>query len=245
MCTTNKVVIAGEGRGQAGGGDAEVRLNRLSLLLTLGAALFFAGIAWVLGADGTPLNYTLVNIRDWCKNTFEVVNQLRINTDYSHHRYDVILLINGVPCVQVELKTLGISPRRAMEQIVDYKHDPGNGYTKTLLCFIQLFIVSNRDSTYYFANNNARHFAFNADERCDLSLLVRRFDLRGIKLAGECRHLRGGATVGDDLERLGGVIISLNRLGQTGERRVRRGACSPSPRRPCCASPGPPARTRR
>ncbi len=115
--------------------------------------------------DGTPLNYTLVNIKDWCKNTFEVVRQLRINTDNSHHRYDVILLINGVPCVQIELKTLGISPRRAMEQIVEYKHDPGNGYTKTLLCFMQLFIVSNRDRTYYFANNNARHFAFNADER--------------------------------------------------------------------------------
>jgi type I restriction enzyme R subunit len=67
--------------------------------------------------------------------------------------------------VQIELKTLGISPRRAMEQIVDYKNDPGNGYTKTLLCFIQLFIVSNRSDTWYFANNNARHFAFNQDER--------------------------------------------------------------------------------
>jgi type I restriction enzyme R subunit len=115
--------------------------------------------------DGTPLNYTLVNIKDWCKNTFEVINQLRINTDNSHHRYDVILLINGVPCVQIELKTLGVNPRRAMEQIVEYKNDPGNGYTKTLLCFMQLFIVSNRDRTHYFANNNARHFAFNADER--------------------------------------------------------------------------------
>lgn len=115
--------------------------------------------------DGTPLNYTLVNIKDWCKNSFEVVNQLRINTDYSHHRYDVLILINGVPCVQVELKTLGISPRRAMEQIVDYKNDPGNGYSRTLLCFLQLFIVSNRTDTWYFANNNARHFAFNADER--------------------------------------------------------------------------------
>ncbi|CDQ10783.1 Type I restriction-modification system, R subunit [Acidithiobacillus ferrivorans] len=115
--------------------------------------------------DGTPLNYSLVNLKDWCKNTFEVIHQLRINTDYSHHRYDVILLINGVPCVQIELKTLGVHPRRAMEQIVEYKHDPGNGYTKTLLCFMQLFIVSNRDCTYYFANNNARHFAFNADER--------------------------------------------------------------------------------
>ncbi|MES2308630.1 MAG: type I restriction endonuclease, partial [Verrucomicrobiota bacterium] len=115
--------------------------------------------------DGTPLNYTLVNIKDWCKNTFEVVHQLRMNTDYSHHRYDVILLINGVPVVQVELKTLTVNPRRAMEQIVDYKNDPGNGYSKTLLCFLQLFIVSNRTNTYFFVNNNARHFAFNQDER--------------------------------------------------------------------------------
>ncbi|MEI8294563.1 MAG: type I restriction endonuclease subunit R [bacterium] len=115
--------------------------------------------------NGTPLNYTLVNIKDWCKNHFEVINQLRVNSDYSHHRYDIILLINGVPVVQIELKTLGVNPRRAMEQIVEYKNDPGNGYTRTLLCFLQLFIVSNRDRTYYFANNNARHFAFNADER--------------------------------------------------------------------------------
>ena len=115
--------------------------------------------------DGTPLNYSLVNLKDWCKNHFEVITQLRINTDHSHHRYDVILLINGVPCVQIELKSLGVNPRRAMEQIVEYKNDPGNGYTKTLLCFMQMFIVSNRDRTYYFANNNARHFAFNAEER--------------------------------------------------------------------------------
>ena len=115
--------------------------------------------------DDTPLYYTLVNIKDWCKNSFEVINQLRINTDYSHHRYDVILLINGVPVAQIELKTLAISPRRAMQQIVDYKNDPGNGYSKTLLCFLQLFIVSNRSDTWYFANNNPRHFSFDADER--------------------------------------------------------------------------------
>jgi len=115
--------------------------------------------------DGTPLTYTLVNIKDWCKNTFEVVNQLRINTANSYHRYDVILLINGVPVAQIELKDLDISPRRAMQQIVEYKNDPGNGYTNTLLCFVQLFIVSNRSDTMYFANNNNRHFSFNAEER--------------------------------------------------------------------------------
>lgn len=115
--------------------------------------------------DGTPLHYTLVNIKDWCKNEFEVINQLRINTSYSHHRYDVLLLMNGIPVVQIELKSLDISPRKAMQQIVDYKSDPGNGYTNSLLCFMQLFIVSNRTNTYYFANNNPAHFSFNADEQ--------------------------------------------------------------------------------
>lgn len=115
--------------------------------------------------DGTSLNYTLVNIKDWCKNDFEVINQLHINTDNSHHRYDVILLINGLPVVQIELKALQVSPRRAMEQIVTYKNDAGNGYGNTLLCFMQLFIVSNASNTLYFANNHKQHFGFNADER--------------------------------------------------------------------------------
>ena len=86
--------------------------------------------------DDTPLQYTIVNTTDWCKNDFEVVNQLRINTDNSNHRYDVILLINGVPVVQIELKTLQVTPRRAMEQIVEYKNDPGNGYTNSLIITI-------------------------------------------------------------------------------------------------------------
>jgi len=115
--------------------------------------------------DGTPLQYTLVNIKDWCKNDYEVINQLRINTNNSHHRYDVILLINGLPVVQVELKASDVSPRRAMQQIVDYKSDAGNGYTNTLLCFMQLFILSNQTNTYYFTNNNSQHFSFNADEQ--------------------------------------------------------------------------------
>eukprot|EP00698_Gefionella_okellyi_P019279 TRINITY_DN5890_c0_g1_i2.p1 TRINITY_DN5890_c0_g1~~TRINITY_DN5890_c0_g1_i2.p1 ORF type:complete len:1015 (-),score=44.21 TRINITY_DN5890_c0_g1_i2:1836-4856(-) len=115
--------------------------------------------------DGTPLHYTLVNNKDWCKNEYEVINQLRINTENSNHRYDVIILINGVPVVQIELKTLDITPRKAMQQIVDYKNDAGNGYTNTLLCFMQLFVVSNRTNTYYFANNRNQHFAFNADEQ--------------------------------------------------------------------------------
>lgn len=115
--------------------------------------------------DGTPLHYTLVNNKDWCKNDFEVITQLRMNTENSHQRFDVILLINGLPVVQIELKKLDISPRKAMQQIVDYKNEAGNGYGNSLLCYMQLFIVSNKTNTYYFANNKNQHFAFNADEQ--------------------------------------------------------------------------------
>ena len=115
--------------------------------------------------DGTSLQYSLVNIKDWCKNDFEVINQLRINTSNSHQRYDVVLLINGLPVVQIELKAWEVNPRRAIQQIVDYKNEPGNGFTNTLLCFMQLFIVSNQINTYYFSNNNNQHFSFNADEQ--------------------------------------------------------------------------------
>ncbi len=115
--------------------------------------------------DGTPLHYTLVNIKDWCKNDFEVISQLRMNTEYSNQRYDIILLINGLPVVQIELKRLDISPRKAMQQIVDYKNEPGNGYGNSLMCFMQLFIVSNRSNTIYFANNQKQHFQFNAEEQ--------------------------------------------------------------------------------
>ena len=123
------------------------------------------GINTFMREDGTPLQYMLVNIKDWCKNDYEVINQLRINTNNSYHRYDVILLINGIPVIQVELKASDVSPRRAMQQIVDYKNDTGNGYTNTLLCFMQLFIVSNQANTYYFTNNNDHHFSFNTDEQ--------------------------------------------------------------------------------
>lgn len=123
------------------------------------------GINTFMREDGTPLQYMLVNIKDWCKNDYEVINQLRINTNNSYHRYDVILLINGIPVVQVELKASDVSPRRAMQQIVDYKSDTGNGYTNTLLCFMQLFIVSNQANTYYFTNNNDQYFSFNTDEQ--------------------------------------------------------------------------------
>jgi type I restriction enzyme R subunit len=115
--------------------------------------------------DGSPIYYNLFDTDNWCKNTFEVVNQLKINTQNSNQRYDVVILINGLPLVQIELKNHGINPRKAMQQIIDYKQDKGNGYLNSLLCFIQLFIVSNQSETFYFTNNNDEFLQFDAKEQ--------------------------------------------------------------------------------
>lgn len=115
--------------------------------------------------DGTPLYFNLVNTDDWCKNDYEVVHQLKINTQNSNQRYDVIILVNGLPLVQIELKDHGINPRKAMQQIIDYKQDKGNGYLNSLLCFMQLFIVSNGNDTSYFTNNNDEFLKFDAKEQ--------------------------------------------------------------------------------
>lgn len=163
--------------------------------------------------DGTPLQYTLVNIKDWCKNEFEVINQLRINTDNSNHRYDVILLINGVPVVQIELKNLDVSPRRAMEQIVDYKNDTGNGYTNTLMCFMQLFIVSNRTNTYYFSNNHSQHFSFNADERfLPIYQLANEYNTKITHLDDFADHFLAKCTLGQMISRYMVLVASEQKL---------------------------------
>jgi type I site-specific deoxyribonuclease, hsdR family len=119
----------------------------------------------VVHDDGTTQFYPLVNLQNWCKNDYEVINQLRINTHSSYHRYDVIILVNGLPLVQVELKAHGVSPRVAIKQIVDYKNDHENGYEHTLLAFMQLFIVSNEADTFYFANNPRKALTFDEKEQ--------------------------------------------------------------------------------
>jgi type I site-specific restriction-modification system R (restriction) subunit len=68
---------------------------------------------------------------------FQALNRVNL-TDAEFQR---LLEEIVTPVVQIELKTLGINPRRAIEQIVEYKNDAGNGFTRTLLCFIQLFVA--------------------------------------------------------------------------------------------------------
>ncbi|MHA4987872.1 type I restriction endonuclease subunit R [Cetobacterium somerae] len=91
--------------------------------------------------------------KDWCCNKFQVTNQITIEGKYKN-RYDVTILINGLPLVQIELKRSGIELKEAFNQINRYqKHSYGK-----LFNFIQLFVISNGVNTKYYANNKNQSF---------------------------------------------------------------------------------------
>ena len=93
---------------------------------------------------------------DWCKNIFEVANQIKIDGKYKN-RYDVTILINGLPLVQIELKRNGVELKEAFNQIQRYHIE---SYQDSLFEYIQLFIISNKTLTRYFANNKELSFDF-------------------------------------------------------------------------------------
>ena len=99
--------------------------------------------------DGTIIYIELFNTKDWCKNTFQVTHQTTVEGKYTN-RYDVTILINGLPLVQVELKRRGIDMKEAFNQIKRYKRHSYFGLYK----FIQLFVISNGVDTKYFANGD-------------------------------------------------------------------------------------------
>lgn len=110
--------------------------------------------------DGTVIHYSLFNTKEWCKNRFQVAQQVKTTGDKWNNRYDVTLLINGLPLIQIELKRNGVEINEAFNQICRYKRD--NAY-KGLFNFIQFFIVSNGVHTRYFANDEkelSSSFAF-------------------------------------------------------------------------------------
>ena len=100
---------------------------------------------------------SFINSDDWCLNEFQVTNQISIDGKRKN-RYDVTILINGLPLVQIELKRRGAELKIAFNQINRYQHDSydaGNG----LFQYVQLFIISNGVNTKYFSNNAKQSFA--------------------------------------------------------------------------------------
>ena len=96
-----------------------------------------------------------LNKKEWCKNLFQVTNQVTFKGTYEN-RYDVTLLINGLPLVQIELKKNGVELKQAFKQIQRYQlHSYHN-----LFNYIQIFVISNGINTKYFANNSNLNFKF-------------------------------------------------------------------------------------
>ncbi|WP_339869757.1 type I restriction endonuclease subunit R [uncultured Algoriphagus sp.] len=92
----------------------------------------------------------LVNQIHWCQNQFQVTQQISVEGKYKN-RYDVTILINGLPLVQIELKRRGLELKEAFKQTDRYTiHSYGAG--QGLFQFIQIFVISNGVNTKYYAN---------------------------------------------------------------------------------------------
>lgn len=100
----------------------------------------------------------LINQVHWCKNQYQVTHQVTMEGSYKN-RYDVTILINGLPLVQVELKKRGLEMKEAFNQINRYeRHSFGSG--SGLFQYVQLFVISNGVNTKYFANNPVKARSF-------------------------------------------------------------------------------------
>lgn len=99
-----------------------------------------------------------LNRTHWCQNEFQVSNQITVE-GRKKCRYDVTILINGLPLVQIELKRRGVELKQAYNQIQRYHKTSFHG----LFDYIQLFVISNGVNTRYFANNpnSGYKFTFN------------------------------------------------------------------------------------
>ena len=108
--------------------------------------------------DGDRIWVSFLNTQSWCQNEFQVANQITVE-GRKKCRYDVTILINGLPLVQIELKKRGVELKQAYNQVQRYHKTSFHG----LFDYIQIFVISNGVNTRYFANNpnGGYKFTFN------------------------------------------------------------------------------------
>ncbi len=106
--------------------------------------------------NGDNLYFEFIQTEHWCQNQFQVTHQVTVEGKYKN-RYDVTLLINGLPLVQIELKRRGLELKEAFNQINRYQRH-SFGANSALFQYIQLFVISNGVNTKYYANNRYQSF---------------------------------------------------------------------------------------
>ena len=115
--------------------------------------------------DGTTKYIEFLDVINWCQNLFQVTHQISQEGKYKN-RYDVTLLINGFPLVQIELKRRGLEIKEAFNQVNRYQRH-SFGFNSALFNYVQVFVISNGVNTKYYANNKNQSFKqtfFWADE---------------------------------------------------------------------------------
>jgi type I restriction enzyme R subunit len=106
--------------------------------------------------DGSSAFIEFMNTREWCQNGYQVTSQIAQDGTY-RNRYDVTLLVNGLPLVQIELKRRGLELKEAFNQVNRYhRHTYAAG--RGLFQYIQIFVISNGVNTRYYANNRKQSF---------------------------------------------------------------------------------------
>jgi type I restriction enzyme R subunit len=106
--------------------------------------------------NGDNLYFEFINSEHWCQNEFQVTHQVSMEGTYKN-RYDVTLLINGLPLVQIELKRRGLELKEAFNQVNRYQRH-SFGANSALFQYVQLFVISNGVNTKYYANNRNQSF---------------------------------------------------------------------------------------
>ncbi len=103
-----------------------------------------------------PTNLEFLNTEHWCQNQYQVTHQISQKGRYQN-RYDVTLLINGLPLVQIELKRRGLALKEAFNQINRYQRH-SFWADNALFQYVQIFVISNGVNTRYYANNRKQSY---------------------------------------------------------------------------------------
>ena len=106
--------------------------------------------------DGSSHYVQFMNLEHWCRNRYQVATQIGIQGRRAN-RYDVTLLVNGLPLCQIELKRRGVELKAAFDQINRYQRD-SFAAAGGLFQFVQIFVISNGVNTRYYANNRSQSF---------------------------------------------------------------------------------------
>jgi len=157
ICKVNKdKLIAAKGEAALSDAEFERVLLRLKGHTVYDSAKILRE-QWILDLDNGESVYLDFLTNDYERNTFQVTHQVTMDKEHvddvdQKNRYDVTILINGLPLIQVELKAPGVELNEAINQINRYRTKSFRGLFK----FIQVFVVSNSVQTKYFANANDR-----------------------------------------------------------------------------------------